>query len=458
MSNNIPSDERAGEILTNQFGGRLISIVRQARWRPTWFAEVERDGVVERVVLRGDRTDSESFPLRHEYAFHRLLEERDFPVPNLYGYIETPGMIDTFVTSFVPGVPHFEGVDDADRDVIVDEYVQQLARLHQLDAKPFIEAGLVHPEPDENTGMVGHRFMEGRYRERKAHSDPFAEFCLGWHHRHLPDGRGRTAPCIWDTGQFHHQDGHMVAILDLEFGHVGDPMGDITIWRMRDTLIPFGDMRKIYARYEELTGEPVDLEAVKRHHFAACMGNQLQFGAAVANPSPATDLMNFMQWNSETNLMATDFLGEYLGIELPEVEPPAPRTSSHDVTFDQLIRALGNVSPEDPDLQHDLRLAFRMARHLKRRSQIGDELDAADIEDVHALTGRKPIDWQEAEQELEQFVMTDAEVGRHDEALTILFHKRHLRRHMALGPAGSSMTRHYECQRFDGKTSRIIQL
>ena len=452
----VPSDEQAGEILTGQVGGRIVSIERQSRWRPTWFAEVDRDGAVECFVLRGDRPDSEAYPLHHEYTFHRLLEERDFPVPRLYGYVTTPGTIDTFVTSFVPGVPHFEGVGDEDRDRIVDEYVQQLARLHAMDPKPFIEAGLKHPEPGENSGMVNHRNMESRYRARKAHCDPFAEFCLGWHHRHRPDGRGRLTPVISDTGQFHHQDGHMVAILDLEFGHVGDPMGDLTVWRMRDTLIGFGDMQKIYARYESFSGEAVDLEAIKLHHFAGCMANQLQFGAAVENPTRETDLMTFMQWSSETNLMATDFLCEYLGIQPPDVEIPPARPASHDPTLRQLVRSLGEVSTNDPRLQHGLRLAFRMSRHLQRRSEIGDALDAADVDDVHALTGRKPVDWHDAQQALEQFVMADAEDGRHDEALTVLFHKRNLRRHMTMGPQGSSMTRHYECQRFDGAPSRIV--
>jgi len=175
---------------------------------------------------------------------------------------------------------------------------------------------------------------------------------------------------------------------------------------MRDTLIHFGDMRKLYDRYEELTGEPVDIEAVKRRHFAGCIGNQFQFGAAIALPGPDTDLMTFMQWTSETNLMATDFLGEYLGVDLPSVEPPPARRTRHDA----------------------------------------------------GLLGRRPADWYEAERELEQFVMADAEMGRHDPELALLFHRRNLRTHMALGPAGSSMTRHYQCQRFDGGPTGVIQL
>jgi aminoglycoside phosphotransferase (APT) family kinase protein len=453
----VPTTTEAGEIVARQLGGVVVAVERQARWRPTWFVDLERDGVVEQLVLRGERTDSEAFPHRHEYEFHRLLAERDFPVPALFGYVETPGAIDAFIEERVPGRPDFADVKNGDRDLIVDEYLQQLARLHSLDVEPFIDAGIRHPSPHHDRG-VGHGNSEARYRERKQHSDPFAEFCLGWSHRHPPERNGRLAACVWDSGQFHHHEGHLVAILDLEFGHVGDPLGDITIWRMRDTLIGFGDMQKLYARYEELTGRPIDLESVKRIHFASCMGNQLQFGAAVAKPLPDTDLMTYMQWNSETNLMATDFLGEYLDIELPEVEPPAALASRDDATFLQLVRSLGSVQSDDAELQHELRLAFRMARHLQRRNEIGGVLDLADIDDVHHLLGRRPDGWLDSECELERFVIADAEVGDHDEALTILFHRRNLRHHMALGPPGSSMVRHYQCQRFDGRPNRVVQL
>jgi aminoglycoside phosphotransferase (APT) family kinase protein len=461
-SPSVPTTAEAAAIVEGFAGGNVVDIHRQLRWRPTWFLDLERDGEVIPLVLRGDRTDSEAFPLAHEYTFHRLMEERGFPVPHLRGYIETPGAIDAVLMERVPGKPDFAGVPDADRDRVVDEYVQQLALLHLVDPAPFIEAGIVHPGPGEDSGMAGHRNMERRYRERKQHVDPFAEFCLGWHHRHIPSGHGRMAPCVWDSGQFHHADGHLVAIIDLEFGHVGDPLGDITIWRMRDTLIPFGDMGQIYARYEQLTGQAVDLEAIKRHHFAACMGNQLQFGAAVAAPDLDTDLMTFMQWNSETNLMATDFLGEYLDIDLPQptvdVQIPPSRITRDDATFGQLVNTLGAISVDDHERQHQLRLAFRMARHLQRRNQIGDDIDAADVDDVADLLGHRPTDWLDAQQRLEQFVIDDAKVGRHDEQLTILFHRRNLRTHMALGPPGSTMTRHYECQRFDGAPNRVVQL
>jgi hypothetical protein len=392
---NIPTTAQAATIIPDASGGTVAHIERQLRWRPTWFADVEVDGETVGMVLRGDRTDSEAFPLHHEYTFHRLMEEQGLPVPHLYGFIETPGFLDAVLMAKVPGKPDFDGVSDVD--------------------------------------------------------------LTGWHLRHLPQANGRLAASVWDSGQFMHHNGHLMAIIDLEFGHVGDPLEDLTIWRMRDTLLHFGDFAKIYARYEQFTGRPIDLEAIKRHHFAACMGNGLQFGAAWRDPLPETDVMNIMQWSSETNLMATDFLGEYPGLDLPRLDPPPSLATRHDTVSQQLVRSLGSVKVDDREAQHEMRLAFRMARHLQRQSEIGAALDAADIADVAAMIGRRPLDWHAAERELDQFVLDDAAVGRYDEPLTVLFHKRNQRLHMALGPPGSSMVRHYECQRFDGGPSRIVQ-
>jgi aminoglycoside phosphotransferase (APT) family kinase protein len=94
---------------------------------------------------------------------------------------------------------------------------------------------------------------------------------------------------VWDSGQFHHQDGHLVSLIDLELGHLGDPMMDLAGWRMRDSVIPFGDFAEIYDRYSDLVGEPVDLEAIQLHHFAFTMSNSLSFSDRLRNPVPDTD-------------------------------------------------------------------------------------------------------------------------------------------------------------------------
>jgi len=442
----IPGKGDAAAAVERQLGGRVVSVRRQPRWRPTWFVTVDRAGETFDVVVRGERPDSVMSPLRHEFDFHTLLEAAGVPVPHLYGWNDD---LDAVVMEFVPGRPDFDGVADDDRDRVVDEYLQAMVAVHRLDPAPFRAAGIREDATDAHTRSQEQ--SERRWRAQKDWPDPFIEFCLGWARRHPVDSRGRCAPILADTGQFHHEGGHLVAILDLEFGHLGDPMLDLAGWRMRDTIIPFGDMARLYARYEELSGEPVDLEAIQRYHFAGAFGNEMMFAAAVHHPGPDTDLMTYMQWDSDTNLMATEFLAEYLDVELPTVAVPAARHTRTDETFRYLVEKLGRLRPDDADLGHEIRLAFRAARHLQRVNEIGEAVIEDDLDDLHRLLGWRPGTWHEGDEALEAFVLADADTGRHDEELVALFHRRNLRLHAQLGPPGSKMVRHVAPQRFDGR-------
>ena len=444
---NIASLDQVEASVGTALGVRVLAVRRQARWRPTWFVDAERDGAPFPLVVRGARVDTELFPLEHEVTFHRILESHGIAVPTIHGWLDDLGAV---VLERVPGKPDFDGVDPAARDTIVDEYLQLLARVHALDVQQFVDAGIFHPGPDEDPAFIGHLRFERLWRAKKRLPHPFMEFCLGWLHRHPPTSNGRMTPIIWDTGQFHHVDGHLVAALDLEFGSVGDPMLDLALWRMRDTLIPYGDFNALYARYEEVTGCPVDIEAIKRHHFAGTLENELLFGPAVIDPVGETDLMNNMQWNSETNLHATEALAEALDIELPEVETPVPRRTRQDATHAHHVAALRalSLSEDDQLRQHELRLAFRTARHLARVHEIGDAVEAADLDDLAPVLGFRPDTWVEGDALLEQYVLADATIGDHDEQLVQLFHRRNLRNHLLLGPEGSKMVAHYPTQPF----------
>ena len=429
----------------HDFGGTVIELARQTRWRPVWFATVDRGGTRHELVVRGDRTDMPLiFPLEHEMNFQRLLGDHGIPVATVRGWIDEPM---AYVMDRVGGEEHFGDTSDTDRAAAVDDYLAILARLHALPVEPFAAAGIRRAADPSEAGLVGLRRYEEHYRSLKAHPDPFLEFCLGWLRRNPIDTTGREAPVVWDSGQFHHAGGKILAVLDLELGHLGDPMMDLAAWRMRDTIVGYGDMRKLCARYEELSGAPVDLQAIRWHHMAFTLSNQLAYSHALRDPSPASDLMTNLQWCCETNLFATEAWAEHLGIDLAGVEVPEPRFSTADVGHRHLVRALRSVATDDPFVRHELRVLFRLARHLQRRDEIGDAVERADLSDLERLLGARPHDWRDGEDKLEAFVLADT-AGRHDTELVRLFHKRNLRAHMLLGPAGSAMTHHHTIQKF----------
>ncbi len=258
---------------------------------------------------------------------------------------------------------------------------------------------------------------------------------------------------VWDSGQFHHHDGHLAAIFDLELGHLGDPMMDLAGWRMRDSIMGYGDFDELYDRYAELTGEPVDLDAIELHHIVFTLSNQLAFSHALRDPAPGSDLTTNLQWCNETNLYFTEALADRLDVELPTVEMPDPRRSRVGAAHAHLVDTLRSIGTDAADAGSDVlgyrvRGAFRLARHLQRVDEIGDQLIADDLDDLHHLLGHRPDDWFTAEEALDRFVRADATEGLHDEALLRLFHRRNLRAQMLNGPAGSAMTAHIPIQRF----------
>jgi aminoglycoside phosphotransferase (APT) family kinase protein len=442
--------DRVRSWLEANVGGTVVDIRRQPRWRPVWFADVDRpngkDGERLELCVRGDRTDTPLvFPLDHEMRFQSLVHERAIPTAKVYGWIDDPC---AFVMDRVPGRPDFEKTSEDERAEVVDDYLQILARLHQLDIGPFVDAGIVRAPSPDASGLVGMERFERTYRSTKREPDPYIEFAFGWLRRNPPRSLGREAPIVWDSGQFHHVDGRVTAVLDLELAHLGDPMMDLAGWRMRDTVIPFGNFAALYDRYAELTGAPVDLDAIQIHHFFFTLTNQLAFGAALRDPQPESDFMTNLQWCSETNLFGTEALGEYLGIELPTVDMPATRDSWAAPAHEHLVRSLRLLETDDDFVRYKLRIAFRLARHLQRVDEIGDAVIESDLDDLERLLGHRPESWREGEAELERFVLADADAGRHDEALVTLFHRRHLRARMQTGPAGSAMAEHHPIQGF----------
>lgn len=442
MTHEHGADSQVMSWLESTTGGTVVSWSRQPRWRPMWFVDLDCDGDVQQVVVRGERTDTFLvFPLDHEFRFQRLLDQHGIAVPHVIGWCDEPR---AYAMSVVPGRPDFAGTTAEERATVVDEYVQTLAQLHQLPIEPFLDAGIEHGSSPADAAHVGIRRYEQLYRAGKVRPDPLLEFGFAWLRRHrLPDA-DRQAPVLWDTGQFHHHDGHFRSIMDFELGHVGDPMMDLAGWRMRDSVIPYGDFGAIYDRYAELTGRPVDLAAIQFHHLFFTMSNQLAFHAPLAQPSHDTDYMTYAQWVSETNLHTVETLAEYLGIELDEVEIPDPVASPVSAAHEHLSQSLRQIQVDDPFVRYQVRIAFRLARHLERSDQIGAEVTARDIADVAALTGHRVRDWDDAEAELERFVLADD--GSHDVELVQLFNRRWRRYKALMGPVGSAMAAHHTIQ------------
>jgi aminoglycoside phosphotransferase (APT) family kinase protein len=320
---------RITEWLEHDLGGRVVRIERQARWRPAWWADLERDGELLPLYVRGDRVDSPSaFPLEHERVFHQMLGERGIRVPRVHGYRDANPK--AYVTDRVPGRADFAGETDEARRSAMKDYIDILLELHKLDVAPFARAGIVRAPAPQRSHLVGLcHFAKRAYRSQKKRPDPFLEFALAWLSRNVPRNPGREAVIVWDAGQFHQRDGRIVALLDLEFGHIGDPLADLAGLWVRNPFIPLGDVAALMRRYQDGSGALVDIVAVRWHYVLWALSNQLEFHAALADPVPGSDYMLNLHWCIETNLMALEAIAAGAGVELGEGEELVPAVSAY---------------------------------------------------------------------------------------------------------------------------------
>lgn len=425
--------------------GKVVQLERQARWRPVWFATVQNGDGTHQVCVRGDRVDAlMPFTLQHEMTFQKLLSEAGIPVAKVYSWHDDP---DFYVMDYLPGKQDFEGVPDDKRHQIVDEYLTALARLHALDVSDFVEADIVHADDAAASGLVGMREYERTYRQTKVAPDPLLEFVLSWLRRNPADSAGRQSAVVWDAGQFHHDGEHLVALLDLELGHVGDPMIDLGAWRMRGTTYDYGRFDDLYARYAAITGKPVDLESIEWHHTAFTLSNQLSFHRSLVVPSAGSAYMQNLYWCSLTNRMAVEAIAEKVGLSLETLAPPSPGERTPTATaLGYLVQSMRDLPTPSATSTYEARAAFRLARHLQRFDEIGRQTQHDDLADLEELLGERPRSWSSGEEQLEQFVLADA--GRHDAQLVRLFNRRTQRAQMLLGPVGSAMAKHHRTQPF----------
>ena len=157
----MPDESGTGKVvrwLEASLGGKVVHVEPQARWRPVWFADLEREGETLRLCVRGDRIDARhGFPLEHEMKLQELLYERGIPVARVHGWCDEPR---AYVMDRVPGRPDFADASDEERDAVMDHYMEILARIHQLDIDPFVEAGILRAERPEDSGRIGMQVYE----------------------------------------------------------------------------------------------------------------------------------------------------------------------------------------------------------------------------------------------------------------------------------------------------------
>lgn len=166
-------------------GGTVTKLERHQRWRPSWTAQVTRDGGQFRVHVRGDRgAGLESKPLRQEYEVLLRLQEQAIPVPAILGWCDNPPAI---LMEEIDGEPYEGGADvDPAKRAAVEQYVAILARIHALDPGIFAGGGLQLPGDRRSAALGYFEVADRAYQASKDRPEPLIEFVRQWILRNVP--------------------------------------------------------------------------------------------------------------------------------------------------------------------------------------------------------------------------------------------------------------------------------
>lgn len=413
-------------------GGTVTNLVRQPRWRPAWFADVERDGQVLKVHARGDRqSDMTPFPdLQREAHILEALAEVGVKVPHIYGYCADPKAI---IMEAIAGTRDMaEAKDQAERQLIIRQYIAEVARMHAAPLEPFRRRGIAVPDGADGIALAGLGAYEPLYRRTKTSAEPLIEFAFSWIRRNVPHDRTRPAFVQYDSGQFLFAAGKLTGLYDFEFGMVSDPMVDLATMRMRDSVEPLGvgfpDLLDCYARE---TGMPVDEKALLYYNTVFSAVATSQFFGTLRNPKPGDPHDVYLEWDLALRRVLTLVLAEAMAVEIEAPDPSWIDGLVRVPRFSMLADAIAGIAPDGEMSVMKAESASRLAEFLGRDAQCRDAIEAARRHDASVLLSVSSRDNEDFDATLEALVLKAG--PERDADLLRFFHRDVARAVQAVG-------------------------
>lgn len=191
-------------------------------------------------------------------VFHVLEEEDGLGEGFLMEWLDGEALGARIVRS-----PEFESV----RPKLAFECGRILARIHAIDLQATgLDQALEPITPAEFVEQTWERYREFPTPQ------PMIDYAGRWLLDHLPDTPDlKLVHNDFRNGNFMIDDQGIIAVLDWEVAHIGDPMRDLgwictNSWRFGRTDLPvggFGHYEDLFAGYEDESGQPVDPERVR---------------------------------------------------------------------------------------------------------------------------------------------------------------------------------------------------
>ncbi len=388
-------------------GGSLLLADRKpggAR-KEAWFIDLARpDGSTVECFLRYDRSDpartKDPWTLHREATVYVALQDSLVPVPRVLG---VHPVHQAMLSERLSGENWFSRIrDPEEQEATARDFMAKLAALHGLDAARLNLPAF--PAVASVAEAVGAELDEWErvLSERGGAPDPALRFSLRWLRRNVPDYDGAPVLVQGDTGpgNFMYAGGRVVAVVDWELAHLGDPMDDIAWLSLRATQEPFTDFPTRLREYEVLSGNGIDEERV--HYYQVMAETKLQVmshrpdrgaGDGSVADGGGGDVGNGFIYGMLHRRLWLEALATATGLELTSAEEPQGRERrDHDWMYDAVLGQLRDVivpRTSDPLAQARSKGIARIVKYLARVDAYGAFYDACELNDLEELLGHR---------------------------------------------------------------------
>lgn len=363
--------------------------------RQAWSVDVDRDATtLELFLLRDIGRGGGS---ARDAAVLTALATTGIPVPTVHA---SDAQLRVVLTERIPGRSVFPAVErDEEREATVRHLMQVTAALHRLDPATLDVAHLtLSPDTGATTDHAGAQLasVEGVAAMIGDSLHPLFSVALAWLRRNKPAAVPRTSLVHSDMGpgNFLYRDGRIVAVLDWEVAHWGDPMEDLAALAVRDMATVVGPLPACFAEYERHGGPAVDLDTVDWYRILVLTRNSMLIGLGLSFDDPESDRAQLTMYRTMLMRAAALVLCDAVGIERPEeaalVEGPV--TEELRLVAHAWRDQRDSVEPALPDGVPRQRAngVTGTLGAVDHRLRFGADRTARELDDLAALLGRRP--------------------------------------------------------------------
>jgi aminoglycoside phosphotransferase (APT) family kinase protein len=379
-------------------GGPVVRAERHVARREAWVVDVQRpDEWVLEGFLRLEREPKPGnwWSLEKETAIVTALGSTDVPVAGVYGW--NPDLTCALFER-VAGTGAIADAAPENRRVIMEQFIDAIAAMHRLDLDalglPNLP-GLQRPSTARECALNEVDAILGTWTGFLAsYTDPLITYGLDWLRRFAPEQVARVSLVQGDTGpgNFVFDGDQLTAIVDVEWGHLGDPLEDLGNLCVREFWTPSGCLdAALLARYEQQSGIPVDLATVRYYRVQQNVRGMIPIHAATRFSGAQEPIAWYLAYQYIGDRATCDAIAESMGITL--IAPELPDEGEPGVLAQAVDHILAHeVQPAVDGVFAKSRLADaqRMVACIDRLRRFEKTIAELELDALGELLGSRP--------------------------------------------------------------------